>query len=299
MHQTQWSPERPLPPPVSLTSQSHHEKPPEVTCTSRGMIRKVTIEKGFDPRDFVLFAFGGAGPTHAGVFARELGVRKVIVPQKETAAVWCAFGAAAADVLHVHEQVDIMASPFDLGRVNARLATLAADGRRTLGREGVEPERQRLHFSLDVRPRGQINEVEVSVPGQTLGPGDLDALRADFFTRYELLYGRGSSFPGARIEIVTFRCRATAPTPKPELRRADRLEDGVAPEARTGARAVYWAERKAVVDTPVYDGQALRPGNRLAGPAVIETPDTTVVVHPGQSLRIDAYRNFEIGLGSE
>ena len=76
------------------------------------VIRKVTVEKGFDPRDFVLFAFGGAGPAHAGVFARELGVRKVIVPQRKAASTWCAFGAAAADVLHIFEHTEIMSSAF-------------------------------------------------------------------------------------------------------------------------------------------------------------------------------------------
>src|SRR5271154_3956453 len=76
------------------------------------IIRKMTVGKGFDPRDFVLFAFGGAGPVHAGVFSRELGVKKGVVPQRETASTWCAFGAASADVLHIHERVDIQATPF-------------------------------------------------------------------------------------------------------------------------------------------------------------------------------------------
>jgi len=260
------------------------------------LIRKVTIEKGFDPRDFVLFAFGGAGPAHAGVFARELGVQKVIVPQRETASVWCAFGAAAADVLHVNEQVEIMASPFDLDRLNARLAALQAQGRAQLEREGIPPARQAFRFSLDVRHRGQINEVEVDVRGARLGPEDLDALRTNFFARYELLYGRGASLPGARLEVVTFRCRAAAVTPKPPLARAATLEERAPAEAGAGWRDVYWSELGRQVATPIWDGQALRPGNRLAGPAVVETPDTTVVVHPGQSLRIDAFGNFEITL---
>jgi N-methylhydantoinase A len=260
------------------------------------LIRKVTVEKGFDPREFVLFAFGGAGPTHAGVFARELGLETVIVPQKETASVWCAFGAAAADVLHVHEQVDIMASPFDVERVNARLASLETDGRRQLHREGVPPERQRLRFSLDVRHRGQINEVEVGIAGGRLTVEDLDRLRTDFFERYELLYGKGASFPGARLEIVTFRCRAAAPTPKPVLKRAGTLEHGVPASARTGTRAVWWSELKRLADTPVYDGHLLRPGHGMDGPAIIETPDTTVVIHPGQRARIDACGNVELTL---
>jgi len=82
------------------------------------VIRKVTVEKGFDPRDFVLFAFGGAGPAHAGVFARELGVRKVIVPQRKAASTWCAFGAAAADVLHIFERTEIMPTPVAAKRIN-------------------------------------------------------------------------------------------------------------------------------------------------------------------------------------
>jgi len=86
------------------------------------IIRKMTVEKGRDPREFVLFAFGGAGPVHAGVFGAELGVRKVIVPLREIASTWCAFGAAAADILHVYEQVDIQAGPFDAARVHRFLS---------------------------------------------------------------------------------------------------------------------------------------------------------------------------------
>ena len=113
------------------------------------IIRKTTVEKGFDPRDFVLFAFGGAGPAHAGVFARELGVQKVIVPQKEIAATWCAFGAASADILHVYEQVDIQASPFDAARVNASLEALEKRASEQMDRIAAGPD----WFSLE-RPCG-------------------------------------------------------------------------------------------------------------------------------------------------
>src|SRR5689334_9835227 len=88
------------------------------------IIRKVTVEKGFDPREFALFAFGGAGPAHAAVFARELGVRKVVVPQRKAASTWCAFGAAAADVLHILEHTEIMPTPVPAKRINEHLDTL-------------------------------------------------------------------------------------------------------------------------------------------------------------------------------
>ncbi|HEX5091602.1 MAG TPA: hydantoinase/oxoprolinase family protein, partial [Burkholderiales bacterium] len=100
------------------------------------IIRKVTVEKGFDPREFVLFAFGGAGPAHAGVFAAELGVKKVIVPQRKAASTWCAFGAAAADVLHIFEHSEILATPVPAARLNGALDDIEKRARRMMGEEG-------------------------------------------------------------------------------------------------------------------------------------------------------------------
>jgi N-methylhydantoinase A len=261
------------------------------------IIRKMTVGKGFDPRDFVLFAFGGAGPAHAGIFARELGVAKVVVPQRETASTWCAFGAASADILHIYEQVDIMASPFEASRLNRNLERLEETARRQMAADGIAASRQRLQFSVDMRHKGQINEVEVMLAESRVA-GDFQApLREAFHQRYEQLYGRGSSFRGGRLEIVTFRVRAMAETPRPRLVAADRLTDAIAPEARRPSRSIYWADLKRSADTPVYDGTRLQPGNAVMGPTVVETPDTTVVVHPGQTLRVDRFGNFEIALG--
>jgi N-methylhydantoinase A len=258
------------------------------------IIRKTTIEKGFDPRDFVLFAFGGAGPAHAGVFARELGVQKVIVPQGDTASCWCAFGAATADILHIHEQVDIMASPFDVGRINANLAHLAQAGRTQLARDAVASERQRLAFALDMRHKGQINEVEIALSEGSIDEAYLATLADRFYERYERLYGRGSSFRGTPLEIVTFRLRASAHTPRPQLKAADTLVAEIDPRANRPTRPIYWADLARQQETPVFDGAHLRPGNRISGPAVIETVATTVVVHPGRTLAVDGFGNFEI-----
>src|SRR4051812_33548374 len=108
------------------------------------IIRKVTVEKGFDPRDFALFAFGGAGPAHAGVFARELGVKKVIVPQRKAASTWCAFGAAAADVLHIFEHTEIMPTPVDASRLNRILEGLQKKAAHLLTEEGIGESRHRF-----------------------------------------------------------------------------------------------------------------------------------------------------------
>ncbi len=260
------------------------------------LIRKVTIQKGFDPRDFVLFAFGGAGPVHAGVFAKELGVSKVVIPQRETASVWCAFGAAAADVLHVHERVNMMRSPFDVGELNVVLSELEGHAKSELTADEIRPDRQHLRFSLDMRHKGQINEVEVEISGSTLAEADLPSLHNAFVAQYERQYGQGASLPGARLEIVTFRCRAAADTAKPRLMRIKNMTATIEGAASRPARSVFWNETGETIKTQVFEGEKLVPGNSLPGPAIVETADTTVVVHPGQTLAVDAFGNFELTL---
>ena len=258
------------------------------------IIRKVTVEKGYDPRDFVLYAFGGAGPAHAGVFAAELGVKKVIVPQRKAASTWCAFGAAAADVLHVLEHTEILPTPVPAARINANLETLEKQAKRLMAAEGIVASRQRFEFSLDLRHRGQINEVEVLLPWTRAAAGYETALRKRFVARYEQLYGRGSALAGAQLEIVVCRLRARALTPRPKLVRARKATGKIPPTALRGKRDIYWPDLKKRRATPVYDGERLAIGNRLRGPAIVETADTTVVVHPGRSLRLDPLGNFEI-----
>src|SRR5690349_12793539 len=187
------------------------------------IIRKVTVEKGFDPRDFVLFAFGGAGPAHAGVFARELGIKKVIIPQRKAASTWCAFGAAAADVLHIFEKTEIMPTPVPAKRVNDALTALQKKAAAIMQGEGIGEKRQRFEFSIDVRHKGQINEVEITLPWTRLAAGYESQLRKLFVGRYEQLYGRGSALAGAQLEFVVCRLRAKALTPQPKLVRTKQM----------------------------------------------------------------------------
>jgi N-methylhydantoinase A len=261
------------------------------------IIRKMTVEKGYNPRDFVLFAFGGAGPAHAGVFGSELGVQKVLIPMKHIASTWCAFGAASADILHVYEQVDIQLSPFDPSRVNAILEALEKKATLQMDADKIGKSRRRFQFSLDMRHKGQINEVEVMLPERRLKRAFWEDLFERFYQRYEQLYGGGSSYRGAKLEIVTMRLRATAATPRPKLSAARGQSAKIDPAASRGKRKIYWADLKKSVPTPIWDGALLAPGNRIKGPAVVETAYTTVVVHPGRTLRVDAYGNFEITFG--
>jgi len=258
------------------------------------VIRKMTVEKGFDPREFVLFAFGGAGPAHAGVFARELGVGKVVIPQRKAASTWCAFGAAAADVLHIFEHTEIMPTPVPASRINAILNSLESNAKAVMTTEGIAEGRQRFEFSLDVRHKGQINEVEVLLASSGLKSDYESPLRKRFVERYEQLYGRGSALAGVQLEIVVCRLRARALTPRPRLASTKKGTKRIAAKAVLKKREIYWPDLGGHRPTPVYDGDRLLIGNRIEGPAVVETADTTVVVHPRTTLRLDELGNFEL-----
>jgi N-methylhydantoinase A len=261
------------------------------------LIRKATVQKGYDPRDCVVYAYGGAGPVHAGVYARELGAQGVVVPLGGLCSLWSALGAASADLLHIYEAVDIQPSPFEPTRVMEHFASLEERGRAQLCADGIDPATSRLARSADIRYKGQINEVEVPVPAGALDAAGLAQLVADFHRRYETVYGRGAGFHEARVEIVTYRVRASAVSAKPRIvaaREADRVPSA---GARAGTRPVYWSELGDFEATPVFWGDKLVPGNVVPGPAILQVPDTTIVVHPFESARLDPYGNVLIDLG--
>src|SRR2546423_3584848 len=161
-------------------------------------------------------------------------------------------------------------------------------------REGMGRDRQRFQFSLDVRHKGQINEVELLLPW-TRVPNNYEALlRKIFVQRYEQLYGRGSALAGAQLETVVCRLRARALTPQPKLNPSKRASSTIPKAAKRTARKIYWPDLKKHRATPVFDGDLLVSGNKIAGPAIVETADTTVVVHPGRTLAVDRLGNFEI-----
>jgi N-methylhydantoinase A len=160
-----------------------------------------------------------------------------------------------------------------------------------MGEEGISANRQRFEFSLDVRHKGQINEVEILLPWDRVPAQYEAALRKLFVDRYEKLYGRGSALAGAQLEIVVCRLRARALTPRPKLVRGKSLSKAIPKAAIRKPRTIQWSSLKK---TPVYDGEKLALGNVIKGPAIVETSDTSVVVHPGSRLAVDALGNFEI-----
>ena len=257
------------------------------------LIRKVSINRGYDPREFVVFAYGGAGPVHASGYARELRAKSVIVPLASNAAVWSAFGVASADILGVFETVDLMTAPADPARVQAIFDVLERRAWRQLELEGVAPGDVSIERSADLKYRAQLHEVEASVSGGAIGETLLADAVVDFERRYEQLYGVGAGFSAAGVEFVTFRVRASGRMPKPSLE--ERPPSGIAAAPR-GERPVYWYELGKFLTTPTYDGSGFGVGSTVEGPAIVELPETTVVVRPGQQCSFDSFGNLRITL---
>ena len=259
------------------------------------LIHEITVERGLDPRDFVLHAFGGSCGLLCGVFGAELGVKRIVVPY--TASVNAAFGLLSADIVHEHSVTKTLPVPSPAEEINEIYAPMAARAREQLAAEGFAEGAIALDWSIDLRYGRQVHEVTTPVAGG--GPMDEDAvgrLAADFEALYERKFGKGSAYRAAGTEMTMFRLTARGMVERPRIERA--ALDGADPErAQIGRRDIYVEAEGGFGRADIYDFEKLAPGNVVAGPAVIHTPITTIVVQAGQSGRMDAYRNISIELG--
>jgi len=249
-------------------------------------------ESGADLRRFTLVAFGGAGPVHAYALARKLGIKTVICPVG--AGVMSAFGLLLAPVA-----VDLAVSrPMPLGAwdhaaMRALLGRLGTEGRAAVTAAGVSPDDVTVSFGVDMRHVGQGHEIQVMLPDPTLPEAAFgERLRAAFATAYETLYGRGL-LAGADVEVITWRMRAAGPR---EAFSAA-LASEPAPQTRVRvSRRAWFDETGGFVDTPVSSHYALAPGAEVAGPAIVEQRESTVIVGPSATATIDAHRNLVMRL---
>ena len=258
------------------------------------LIHEITVERGLDPRDFVLHAFGGSCGLLCGVFGAELGVRRIVVPY--TAAVNAAFGLLSADIVHEYTVTKTLPMPSPAAEINEIYAPMMARARAQLAAEGFADAAIALDWSIDLRYGRQVHEVTTPVAGS--GPMDDNAvgrLSADFEALYERKFGKGSAYRAAGMEMTMFRLTARGMVERPRIERA--ALDGADPErAQIGRRNVFVEAEGGFAPADIYDFERLAPGNVVAGPAVIHTPITTIVVQAGQSGRVDAYRNISIEL---
>jgi N-methylhydantoinase A len=240
-------------------------------------IRRISVERGYDPADFVLVAFGGAGPLHACELAARLGLPSVFVPSAP--GVLSALGMLAADLVKDYASTVLRTAADLTAEILAALyAPWEARARAEMIAEAGAGSAVRLGRSADLRYQGQSFEINVPVPPGTPDPA---ALTADFHARHKRRYGH--AHPAEPVEVVNVRVRATGPTPplvfQPLL--AANSPDPAA--ARLEVQPAWFelgGDLRAML-TPIYDREALRAGHRLAGPAIVVQLDATTVVPPG------------------
>jgi N-methylhydantoinase A len=252
------------------------------------LIRRCTIEQGHDPRDCVLVAYGGAGPTHAAFYGGDILAKSIVIPADST--VFSAEGMLTCQMVHADQVSHSVVAPFDA----AAYAGMTAQFERLEGRildrfrqEGVDPGEVELRRSVMVRYTEQVHTVEVEVPGGELGVEQSELIRRGFEERYSQVFGAGSLFPDGNLEYELCRVMGTRAVDTVRFK-AHPGEGEDASDLVKGERPVHF-DGSGFLDTPVYGGESLRSGNRVAGPAVIERMGDSVVVPPGFEASVDPY----------
>jgi len=253
------------------------------------LIRRQVVRSGHLPEEFVLYAFGGAGPVHAAEFARELGIGAIYV--FPTSPVFSAFGAATADVVHSRVVTFEAVLPFDAAALNARLAEIEGALGALMRDEGFNADAVAFRRAVSMRFRRQTYGIDVALPWDRLDPDRVAELGRMFERQYEDLYGAGTAFARAGVEVHALRIDAVGALTKPRLA-PQKIGPPDPSGARKAGRQAYFGGR--FVTTAVYERDRLAPGARVAGPAIVESPLTTVVIPPGHSAEVDGYRDLVI-----
>ncbi len=255
-------------------------------------VKGVTTERGFDAGDFVLVAYGGAGPLHAVEVAREIGMRNVIVPFAP--GMFSAFGMLFADLRY--DYVRTWFTPLDdasFGDIEAVYRALESQGRDAIAGASVKPQRIVVKRAADMRYVGQEHAVTVDLPMTVFGRGDRKAIKRQFDAMHARRYG--TSAPAEPAEIVSLRSTVTGLMRKPPQRKMARGQKTPPATACGATRKVFCGGRFRLTST--FWRPALFAGNQIEGPALIEEYASTTLLLPGDTLEVDAYGNLAIRVG--
>jgi len=258
------------------------------------LLHKTTVQRGLDPRRLDLFSFGGTAGMHVAAYAEELRVNRIVIPY--SAAVHGAFGLITSDIAHEDQITHPLHLPVELGVVNDVFGELESRVAGQLAEEGFEPSGITLQRSIDMRYRRQVHIL--TVPVEHDGPMTDDAMErtlALFERLYQEKYGRESAYREAGIELVSFRLRGSGSVRKPELQ-AEELGDADASHAVVKTVQAWVDADEELQELDGYDFELMVPGNTVAGPGIVWTPITTLVLAPGQVATVDGYRNLIVSM---
>jgi len=246
-----------------------------VNANMERAIRVITVERGFDAREFALMAFGGAGPMHACELALDLGIRHIVLPRNP--GLLCAWGAVGGPLGREYSLTVREVAP-DLRRLMKRAQPMVTRARAELVKEGAAPSKIRHELWADMRYRGQSYEIEVRLVPRFV---------TDFHAAHHRTFGH--SAPDAAVEVVNLRLRAEASGPMVVPKRLPRVSRKLSPASR--ASVIVGGAQRTV---PVYARDAIGAGARLAGPMVITELSATVYVSPEFTLRCDDFGNLHL-----
>ena len=262
-----------------------------VTANMAKAIRVISVERGYDPRDYVLMAFGGAGPLHAARLARELEIGQVLVPRNPGIA--CAMGLLLTDLrTHLSAGRLMTLTRGTLGLLDQGFEGLERQADLWFEDEGIAPADRGIGRSLDMRYEGQGHELAVPCPPGPLDEAALTLIRERFEAIHRQVYGFAA--PEEAMQVVTLRLEATGRVAKASIAAHPPATHPVE-QSRIGHRQVWLPEAGAFVSCPLHDRDRLGPGHVIAGPAIIEQMDSTTLVLPGQVARVDSWLNLLIG----
>ena len=253
-------------------------------------MRECLVEKGYDPRDFSILAFGGAGWLHAASYGRLLGARSILLAQN--GGVFSALGTALSDVVHTYWRTVLMIEPFRKESLLEVLEGIKQKLSRDLASYGEFIKSVSYSFSVDMKYSVQIHELGIPVREEEISTGDLNqTLRKQFSRRYEEVYGKGSGYEKGGVEIVAVHGTAVGQVLKPSFLASHKQLGSIVLNPEMYRDVFLDGDFRRL---PVFEGAKLSPGGQIRGPAVIEYPNTTGLVLKGQMARVDELFNIHL-----
>ena len=253
-------------------------------------LRRISVQRGYDPRDFVLVGFGGAGPLHANRLADELELGLTLIPTSP--GIFSAVGLLATDLKHDYSATHLQR--FDEivpHSLEDQFRALEAQGRTALQRERVEPASMAFVRQVDLRYVGQSYELTLAAQDDVFDAPELERLSAQFHHEHERAYGFQA--PNEPIQMVNLRLSAIGRIAKPRLRQCESTDQGLE-AARISTRSVYFDEIGGYTECGTYDRYKLGRGTEIPGPAIVVEIDSTTLIHPGYQAKVDQYGNLLI-----
>jgi N-methylhydantoinase A len=254
------------------------------------IIRERLAEKGYGVEDFSILAFGGAGWLHATSYGRLLGVNRIIFVRN--ASVFSALGIALSDIVYTYSRSVMMVEPFEKDALLEVVQDIRGKLKEELGSYGDFVSNVAYSYNLDMKYRGQIHELGISIGDQDLAGDDVNQMLRDRFSqRYEDVYGKGSGYKKGGIEIVAINGTAVGEVIRPSFLAGDTSFESYALTTKT-YRSVYLDNH--LQELPIFDSKMLKPGARITGPAIIEYPITTGLILQGQTAEVDRLLNIHV-----